>query len=142
MHSDVFARRVFLIASIYGLLVLLPQYFLESTTSRDFPPAITHVEYYYGFIGVAVAWQVAFFVISRDPIRYRPLMLPAVLGKASWAIATTVLFANGSLSGQMFGAGMLDLTLGVLFAVAFVRTPPIDLSSRPECARSPSRPAC
>jgi hypothetical protein len=108
---------------------LLPQYFLESRTSRDFPPAITHVEYYYGFIGVAVAWQVAFFLISRDPIRYRPLMVPAVLEKASWAIATAVLFASGRLSGQMFGAGMLDLTLGVLFAVAFVRTPPLPVSS-------------
>jgi hypothetical protein len=129
VRSVLFARRVFLIASIYGLVVLLPQYFLESRTSRDFPPAITHVEYYYGFVGVALAWQAAFFVISRDPIRYRPLMIPAVLEKASWVIATTVLFMSGRLSGQMFGAGMLDLTLGVLFAVAFARTPAYASSS-------------
>src|SRR5687768_7041494 len=59
-----FARRVFLGAAIYGLIVLLPQYFLEEKTGRDFPPPITHVEYYYGFIGVAVAWQIVFLIIS------------------------------------------------------------------------------
>lgn len=50
-----FARRVFLIAGSYGLVVLLPQYFLESRTGRELPPPITHPEYYYGFLGVAVA---------------------------------------------------------------------------------------
>ena len=62
-----FARRVFLIAGIYGLIVLLPQYVLEEKNGRDFPPAITHPEYYYGFIGVGVAWQIAFLVIASDP---------------------------------------------------------------------------
>jgi hypothetical protein len=55
-----FARRLFLIAGIYGVLVLAPQYFLEAKTGRDFPPPITHLEHYYGFIGVALAWQVFF----------------------------------------------------------------------------------
>ena len=50
-----FARVVYFIAGIYGLLVLLPQYFLEEKTGRDFPPAITHPEFFYGFIAVAVA---------------------------------------------------------------------------------------
>ena len=30
-----FARLVFLIAGIYGLIVLLPQYFLEGKTGRE-----------------------------------------------------------------------------------------------------------
>lgn len=50
-----FTSRLFLIAGIYGLLVLVPQYFLEEKNGRDYPPAITHPEYYYGFVGVAVA---------------------------------------------------------------------------------------
>ena len=36
-----FARRVFLIAGIYGVVVILPQYFLEGRLSHDYPPAIT-----------------------------------------------------------------------------------------------------
>jgi len=117
-----FARRVFSIAGIYGLLVLVPQYFLEGRTSRDFPPAITHPEYYYGFIGIAVAWQLAFLVIARDPIRYRPLMPVAIVEKASFGLPAIMLYLMGRLSGQMLAAGLIDLFLGTLFAVAYRRT--------------------
>ena len=75
------ARRVFGAAGIVGLLMLLPHYFLFEKIGRDYPPAITHPEFFYGFIGVAVAWQFAFLVIARDPARYRLLMIPAVLEK-------------------------------------------------------------
>jgi hypothetical protein len=118
-----FARRVYLIAAVYGLLVLVPQYFLENKTGRDFPPPITHPEYFYGFLGVAIAWQLAFLVISRDPVRYRPLMIPAIVEKATFAVATAALFAVGRLGAQMLAAGLVDATLGVLFVAAYVRTP-------------------
>lgn len=117
-----FARRAFLLAGIYGLIVLLPMYFLEAKTGRDFPPAITHSEYYYGFIGIAVAWQFVFLIISRDPVRYRPIMIPAILEKAAFGVPAIVLFVLGRLSAQMLGAGMIDLMLGVLFAIAYTRT--------------------
>jgi hypothetical protein len=52
--------------SIYWLVVLLPMYFLEGRIGLDSPPPITHPEYYYGFVGVAVAWQAALLVIARD----------------------------------------------------------------------------
>ena len=117
-----FARRVFQVAAIYGLAVLVPQYFLEGRTGRDFPPPITHPEYYYGFVGVAVAWQLAFLVIARDPVRYRPLMPVAVVEKAAFGVPAIILYALGRLSGQMLAAGLLDLTLGVLFVLAYIRT--------------------
>ena len=117
-----FAKRVYLIAGIYGLIVILPQYFLEDKNDRDFPPAITHPEYYYCFVGITVAWKVAFLVMSRDPIRYRPLMIPTMLEKASWAFAAIALFLLGKLSVPMLGAGLLDLTLGILFVMAYART--------------------
>ncbi len=117
-----FARRVFVGAAIYGLIVLVPQYFLEEKTGRDFPPAITHPEYYYGFIGVAVAWQIVFLIISRDPVRFRPIMLVAILEKASFGLPAIVLYTSGRLSGQMLGAGLLDLMLGALFIMAYKRT--------------------
>jgi hypothetical protein len=77
-----FARWLFRIAGILGLLMLLPQYFMEERVGQMTPPAITHPELFYGFIGVALAWQVAFLVIAQDPARYRPFMIPAVLEKA------------------------------------------------------------
>ena len=120
----IFAKRVFLVAAVYGLIVLLPQYFLEAKTGRDFPPAITHSEYYYGFIGIAVAWQIVFLIISRDPIRYRPIMLAALVEKAVFGFPAIALYLGGRLSAQMLGAGLIDLTLLVLFAIAYRRTGP------------------
>ena len=117
-----FAQRVYQIAGLYGLVALLPMYFMEDKTGRDFPPAITHPEYYYGFIGVAVAWQVAFLIMSRDPVRYRLLMIPSVIEKFSFGIAVVVLFATGRVNELMLAAAVVDLVLGTLFAVAYVKT--------------------
>ena len=117
-----FAKRTFLIAGVYGLVVLLPQYLLEARIGRDSPPAVTHPEYYYGFIGVAVAWQIAFFVLAKDPVRYRPMMIPAIIEKATFGIAVGVLFALDRVSLPMLGAGFVDLVLGALFILAYIRT--------------------
>src|SRR3954453_15174704 len=103
----IFARRVFLIAGAFGLLALLPLYVLEGRIGRDQPPAITHPEYFYGFLGVAVSWQVAFLVPSRAPARFRPLMVPAVLEKASFGFATVALSIGGRLPGAMLAAGLI-----------------------------------
>ncbi len=118
-----FARVTFLVAGIYGLVVLLPQYFLEARIGRDSPPPITHPEFYYGFVGVGLAWQIAFLVISRDPVRYRLLMLPSILEKVTFGVAVFVLFSSGRAGLPMTGAAAIDLTLAVLFVVAFARTP-------------------
>lgn len=117
-----FARRVFFVAGIYGLVVLLPQYFLEAEINRRYPPAITHPELFYGFVGVAVAWQVLFLILSRDPVRYRPMMIPAVLEKLTYAGATIVLFFQDRLAASLLPFGLIDLVLGVLFFGALVRT--------------------
>jgi hypothetical protein len=117
-----FARRVFLIAGIYGLIVLLPSYFLEDNIGRDFPPAITHPEYYYGFIGVAVSWQILFLVLSRDPIRYRKIMIPAILEKVSFGIPAIVLYLQSRLSSVTLGVSLIDFLLGALFVTAYLKT--------------------
>ena len=116
-----YARSVFLIAGIYGLLVLVPMYFMEQKQSTDFPPPITHPEFYYGFIGVAVAWQVAFLVLATDPRRYRLMILPAILEKASFAIPVIILYLQNRVSFLTVVVGLPDLFLGVLFAVAFLK---------------------
>lgn len=117
-----FAKLTFLIAGVYGLVVLLPQYLLAARIGRDFPPAITHPEYYYGFIGIAVAWQIAFLLLAKDPVRYRPMMIPAIIEKGSFGIAVVLLFVLNRVSLPMLGAGLVDLILGALFVIAYMRT--------------------
>lgn len=118
-----FAKYVFYIAGIYGLIVLAPQYFLEEKTGRDYPPAITHAEYYYGFIGVALAFQIVFLIIARNPSKYRAIMIPAVIEKFSFAFAVIFLYLQNRLAAMMLAAGMIDLVLGILFIIAFIKTP-------------------
>ncbi|MGH9945191.1 MAG: hypothetical protein ACRD9R_22805 [Pyrinomonadaceae bacterium] len=118
-----FAKRTFLLAGIYGLLVLLPQYFLEQKNGIDFPPPINHPEYYYGFVGVAVAWQVLFVILSRDPARYRAMMLPAILEKASFGMAGIVLYLQQRVPAAVLGLGLIDLVWGALFALSYFKTP-------------------
>ena len=117
-----FAKRVYLVAGVYGLLALLPQYFLEAKIGRDTPPPITHPEFFYGFVGVAVAWQIAFLIISTDPARYRPLMLATIVEKATFGIATVILFGLGRVDPLMTAAAVVDLVLGTLFAVSYAKT--------------------
>jgi hypothetical protein len=115
----IFARRLFRIAGLYGFAVLLPQYLLAERIGRDYPPAITHPEYFYGFVGVALAWQVVFLLIAQDPRRYRPLLPVAVLEKAAFGIPVLALFAQQRVSSAMLAAGLIDLVWGALFLVAY-----------------------
>ena len=116
-----FARWTFLIAGIYGLMALVPMYFMEAQIGIDTPPAITHPEYFYGFIGVAVAFQLVFIIVSTDPQKYRPLMLAAIVEKLSFAVAAALLLINGRIAGPiLIGAG-IDLVLGLLFFFAWYR---------------------
>jgi hypothetical protein len=49
-----FARIVYGVAAAYGFLALTPLYFLIGKIGRDAPPPVTHPEFYYGFVGVAL----------------------------------------------------------------------------------------
>ena len=117
-----FAQLVYLIAGIVGLLEIVPLYFYESTLNRTQPPAITHPEFYYGFLGVALAWQVAFLVISRDPLRFRPLMPVSWIEKLLYPVAVGWLHSAGRIGPQMLPAATLDLLWLALFVVAWIRT--------------------
>jgi hypothetical protein len=118
-----FAKWVFLLAGASGILLIVPLYFLERQTGEDYPPAITHPEYYYGFIGVTLAWQFMFLVIASDPVRYRTAILPSMLEKVGFAVAIPILYAAGRVAGVWLGFAAMDATWLVLFVVAYVRTP-------------------
>jgi hypothetical protein len=117
----IFARRVFMVAGIYGLLSLVPMYFLERQVMERLPPALTHPEFYYGFVGVALAWQLLFLLVAREPERLRPVMLPAVVEKLGWGIGVLVLVAQGRIGTFFVPAAAIDLLLAALFVVAWRR---------------------
>lgn len=119
-----FARRVFLWAGIYGMLVLVPLYFMEEKLARDFPPAFSHPEQFYGFLGVALAWQFAFLVIASDVRRYRLFMLPAIAEKLLSSVSALLLYAADRVAAMAAAPAVIDLAIALLFAVAFVRCRP------------------
>jgi hypothetical protein len=117
-----FAKIIFLVAGIYGVLVLAPIYFMEGTIGRQTPPAITHPEYFYGFLGAGLAWQVLFLVLSSDPVRYRAMILPSVLERITWGIALIVLYSQGRLAFSSFAIGSVDWVFAFLFLAAYFTT--------------------
>src|SRR5438270_3798536 len=121
MIKDRFSSIVFLAAGIYGLIVLVPGFFGEKIVAEKMPPAITHPEFYYGFFGVAVAWQVAFLIISRDPQRFRPIIPAAILEKLVFCVASAVLLALGRIPLIVAMGGAGDFILGTLFTISYFR---------------------
>lgn len=76
-----FARLVFIGAGICGIGVLMPLYWLFDVTGRSYGPPTDYPHFFYGFLSVAMAWQIAFLVIGSNPARLRPLMIPSILEK-------------------------------------------------------------
>lgn len=125
-RQTLFARRVFFWAGIYGILVLAPLYFMEGKLARDFPPAFSHPEQFYGFIGVALAWQFAFLLIASDVPRYRLFMLPAIAEKLLSSISALILYAADRVAAMTAAPAVVDLFLALLFIVAFFRCRGLD----------------
>ncbi|HQR17154.1 MAG TPA: hypothetical protein PK948_02220 [Gemmatimonadales bacterium] len=134
-----FARRLFAVAGIYGLVSLLPMFFLERRLMERLPPALTHPEFYYGFVGVALAWQLLFLLVAREPVRLRPVMLPAVVEKLGWGIGVLVLVAQGRIGTFFVPAALIDLLLATLFVVAWRRLDGFPLPAEGDKLRGSAR---
>jgi len=117
-----FAKIVFWIAGIWGLLVVTPLFFIFDLIGKNDPPPITHPGFYYGFCTVTLAFQVAFIVIARDPIRLRPIMIPAMVEKFAYAIAMVVLYLHSQIKTPDLMFVAADTILGVLFVMAYAKT--------------------
>jgi hypothetical protein len=118
-----FAKILFRTAAFWGLLTLAPLYFIFDLIGRKDPPPITHPAFFYGFVGAALAWQLGFFIIATDLARYRPLMIPSVFEKFSYGIAVVILVAQGRTHSSDLLFGVIDLLLGSLFVIAYLKTP-------------------
>lgn len=124
MSQTRLARYIFLFSGIFGLIVLSPQYFLEHRVGADYPPPITHPEFYYGFVGLALAFQVVFIIISTDPVRFRPLMIAGILEKLAFGVPAYALYFAGRLNSATLGFATFDLLLGALFLWVYLTTTP------------------
>jgi hypothetical protein len=119
-----FAKIVFWIAGVWGVVILAPLYFMFDLIGRKDPPPITHPAFFYGFVGAGLAWQIAFFFIATDPARHRPFMIPSVLEKLSYGAAVIALVAQGRTRPSDLVFVATDMLLAVLFAVAYFKTRP------------------
>jgi hypothetical protein len=118
------AKVVFWIAGIWGFLVITPLYFIFDRIGKQDPPPITHAAFYYGFVGVALVWQLAFIFIASDPVRFRPMMIPAMFEKLAFSIPVIILVAQGRTRPSDLIFAAIDLFLGLLFVLAYLRTRP------------------
>ena len=124
-----FAKVVFLTAGMWGIVVLTPLYFLVDVTGRQYEAPTDYPQFFYGFLTVAMAWQIAFLVIGSSPARFRPLMIPSIIEKLGHVAGVAVLYRQGRLSVADAMAAGPDLLLGILFLVAFAVTPKSALRS-------------
>jgi len=69
---------------------------------------------------------VAILIIAHDPVRHRPLMIPAALEKLGFGLAAAVLFILRRCSATVLAFGLIDLACAVAFGWAWrqLRPPP------------------
>lgn len=121
-----FAKIIFWCAGAWGVLILTPMYFLYAKIGEYNPPP-THAEFYYGFVSVALAWQIAFFVIATDPARFRAMIVPSAIEKLSYVVTVLVLYLQRHLNAGQLLFGGADLVLGLLFVIALFKLRPSPL---------------
>jgi hypothetical protein len=117
-----FASVVFRGAAVWGLLVLVPLFFMFDGSGIEARTPFTYPQAYFGFLCVTLAWQLAFWIIGSDPLRFRPLMIPSMIEKFGFVLALAILYALGRVGARELSPAVPDLVLGVLFVAAYVKT--------------------
>jgi hypothetical protein len=117
-----FAKIVFRIAGIWGLLISIPLYFLFDQIGIHNPAAITHPEFYFSFVGVTLVWQIAFFVIASDPIRFHPFILIAILEKLVYILTIPILYLQHRVASNQLIWVCTDSILCLLFIASYFKT--------------------
>jgi hypothetical protein len=121
-----FAKFVFAGAGIWGVIVLTPLYWLVDITGRRYDAPANHPHFFYGFLSVAFAWQIAFLLIGANPVRLRTLMIPAIFEKFGHVATVMTLYSRGLIPSIDAQGAVPDLLLGTLFVIAFIKTSPFD----------------
>ena len=97
-------------------------FFSEYQIGINFPPVINHPEYFYGFLSITLAWQILFLFIAIDPVKYKLFIIPAMLEKYFYGATLIILYSQNRLPVMVLSSGIIDLILGILFAVAFFKS--------------------
>jgi len=118
-----FAKWVFTIGGVWGVLIIAPMFFLEGSIAARTQP-FTHPDSYYGFLASTIAWQFGYLVIGRDPARFRPFMLIGAAGKLIFGCGVWVLYAQGRVPLSVPVIASPDLLLVALYVAAWVKTKP------------------
>ncbi|MBS0361697.1 MAG: hypothetical protein JSR98_09975 [Proteobacteria bacterium] len=116
------AKWIYGLSAVWGLLVLTPLLFLRRQIEAQ-TTVFTHPEYFYGFLAVALTFQLVFLTIARDPARLRPLMPLTVLEKWSWGVVAWAFFLQGQTQAAVVVFASIDMAIGLLFALAWAKTP-------------------
>jgi hypothetical protein len=119
-----FAKVVFVVASVWGIGVLTPLYWLVDVSGRRYGVPTEYPQFYYGFLSVAMAWQIAFLIIGSNPARFRVLMVPGILEKLGYVAVLAVLHQQARVTWADAQAAVPDFVLAILLMVAFVKTRP------------------
>jgi hypothetical protein len=114
-----FARYVFLAACGWGAVTLLPLPFMRHAVENGVP--LTHLEYFYGFVGTAIAFQFVFWRIASAPREFLPMMPACMLEKAAFGLPVLWLVSRGQADPSLLVFGGMDLVFLVLFLVAYLR---------------------
>jgi hypothetical protein len=125
-----FVRIVFISAGIWGIVVLIPLYWRVDLTGYRYTLP-NDPQFFYGFLSVTMAWQIAFLVIGSNPTRLRPLMVPAIIEKIGYVLTVVMMHSGARILSRDILVVMPDLLLGILFILALGETPQAEPSYRP-----------
>jgi hypothetical protein len=125
-----FAKIVFTLAGVWGIVVLTPLFFLVDVSGRQYLAPASYPHFFYGFLSLAMAWQVAFLIIGRNPIKYRAFMIPSLIEKFGFIAIVAVLYGRGRIPLEDAMVAVPDAILGALFVVALIKTPRVESPGR------------
>ncbi|MWV27793.1 hypothetical protein [Aurantiacibacter rhizosphaerae] len=111
--SAKFARRVYIIAAIYGFLAVPALYF---TGAPD-----PHRLLYFAFAGIALVFQGVFLVIARDPLKHAAFVPLTVFEKISFGIPALAFWSEGQAGDDMALGGAVDLLFAGLFLIVWLK---------------------
>ena len=120
LREDIAPRwvgRWFRGAALYGTVALLAS-LLASPAGAPGPPLPPLASAF-----TALAFQIVFWIIGGDPVRYRPVMLAGVAEKLAFGAPALWLIATGGAGRAIAPFAIIDLALGAGFLLAWRTTP-------------------
>ncbi len=111
--SATFARRIYIVAAIYGFLAVPALYFTDAPDP--------HRLLYFAFAGIALVFQGVFLVIARDPVKYAAFVPLTVFEKLSFGIPALAFWSQGQAANDMALGGAVDLVFAGLFLIVWLK---------------------